>query len=93
MAFCTTCGGNVTGVFCTQCGTKVVESPQVGPGLTPVVLPQDSSSGTRPEASKTKPPSISGLDPLISKEQPKAISPDVLEINKISQNVLQLMNP
>lgn len=37
MAFCTTCGASVNGVFCTQCGTPV--SAAVSPGAAPVGAP------------------------------------------------------
>jgi hypothetical protein len=55
MAFCTTCGANVTGAFCSQCGTPVAAAAQgqTGPPATPYAQP--AVPGGPPVAQKTSP--------------------------------------
>src|ERR1700691_2749330 len=64
MAFCTTCGGNVTGVFCTQCGTPVSAAgasppqPAPQPGMPPPPPPygaQPPGMAPMPAVRKTSP--------------------------------------
>ena len=62
MPFCTTCGANVTGAFCNQCGTPAagVAAPPPPPA-TPyppagaATYAQPGASGVTPAARKTSP--------------------------------------
>jgi hypothetical protein len=68
MAFCTTCGGNVTGVFCTQCGTPVSAAgasppqPAPQPGMPPPPPPYGAQPpGMAPPPYGVAPP---GMAPM-----------------------------
>jgi hypothetical protein len=53
MAFCTTCGANVNGVFCTQCGTPVSAA-----GAPPPSSPQQPGMPPPPPPYGTQPPGM-----------------------------------
>jgi hypothetical protein len=74
MAFCTTCGGNVNGVFCTQCGTPVGAAgagmpppPAQQPGMPPPYGAQ--SPGMAPPPYGTPPPGMAPM-PAARKTSP-----------------------
>jgi hypothetical protein len=56
MAFCTNCGSNVAGTFCSQCGTAVGAAAQAPPPPAPgAYQPQPVVMGGAPAARKTSP--------------------------------------
>ena len=63
MAFCTSCGANVTGAFCNQCGTPAspaaAAAPPVAPGMSAAPVPPGSRPGAMP------PPAARKIHPIV----------------------------
>jgi hypothetical protein len=57
MAFCTSCGANVTGAFCNQCGTPARAQAPASPAGPPAAAPvlAQPPAGAVPAARKTSP--------------------------------------
>jgi len=55
MAFCTTCGANVTGTFCSQCGTPAGAAAQAQPAAASAPYGQPVAAGGLAMARKTSP--------------------------------------
>ena len=67
MAFCTTCGSNVSGTFCSQCGTPVAAAGTAAPPQPPPMAqaPMAQQPMAQPYAQPYAPPVARKTSPLV----------------------------
>jgi hypothetical protein len=79
MAFCTTCGSNVNGAFCPQCGTPVSVAQAPPPPPPPAYAPPQQQGFAPPPQQGFAPPPM-GQVPMPPPGAPRKMSPVLLAV-------------